>query len=159
MNAQKLPVLFLSTYPPRPCGIATFTQDLVHALQKAGKTEPGVVAVNSGIDSYPPEVRFTLEQENPDSYLEAGEQINRSGAALHGGTRIRNIRRKFRGISFKPDQPVENTFCRHTAHRSAKTSKKAENDREPAGTILPENGNHVPRLGRNSPQCLRSCSR
>jgi len=82
LNAQKLPVLFLSTYPPRPCGIATFTQDLVHALQKAGKTEPGVVAVNSGIDSYPPEVRFTLEQENPDSYLEAGEQINRSGAAL-----------------------------------------------------------------------------
>jgi glycosyltransferase involved in cell wall biosynthesis len=75
-------VLFLSTYPPRACGIATFTQDLIHALDETGKIETEVAAVNDGIDSYPPEVRFTLEQQDPNSYLETAAQISRSSADL-----------------------------------------------------------------------------
>ena len=83
MEKQRIQnVLFLSTYPPRACGIATFTQDLVRALAGAGGCSPGIVAVNDGAYSYPPEVRFTLEQQDPNSYLETAERINASSADL-----------------------------------------------------------------------------
>lgn len=73
-------ILFLSTYPPRACGIATFTQDLVGELKKTGKINPEIVAVNDSDYQYPPEVRFTIDQQTPDSYYEAAEKINSSGA-------------------------------------------------------------------------------
>ncbi|HEX3027161.1 MAG TPA: glycosyltransferase family 4 protein [Clostridia bacterium] len=83
MNGQqKIHVLFLSTYPPRACGIATFTQDLVGELKKTGKIDCEIVAVNNGEYAYPSEVKFTLEQQNPNSYLEIAERINHSGADL-----------------------------------------------------------------------------
>lgn len=83
MENEKTPnVLFLSTYPPRACGIATFTQDLVNAIRDESGLAPGIVAVNDGAYSYPPEVKFTLEQQDPNSYLETAQRINSSGADL-----------------------------------------------------------------------------
>ncbi len=83
MGKQRNPkILFLSTYPPRACGIATFTQDLFRALSDAGGCEPGIVAVSDGAYSYPPEVKLTLEQQDPNSYLETAESINASSADL-----------------------------------------------------------------------------
>ena len=79
---QKLNVLFLSTYPPRACGIATFTQDLVNALAETGKIRSGIVAINDNAYDYPPEVRFTMEQQELENYPEAAEKINSSGADL-----------------------------------------------------------------------------
>ncbi len=79
---QKIRVLFLSTYPPRACGIATFTQDLVGELTKTGKLDCQIAAVSDGEYAYPPEVQFTLKQQDPNSYLETAEKINRSGADL-----------------------------------------------------------------------------
>ena len=32
LNNKLLNIAFLSTYPPRECGIATFTQDLIDAI-------------------------------------------------------------------------------------------------------------------------------
>lgn len=75
-------ILFLSTYPPRACGIATFTQDLLGALRETGECEPGVVAVSDGEYSYPQEVRFSLEQQDPDSYLATAERIDAEPADL-----------------------------------------------------------------------------
>lgn len=83
MEKQKIiRVFFLSTYPPRACGIATFTQDLVNELKKAGKIDVGIAAVNDSVYSYPSEVQFTLEQQDPNSYLEMAERINCSSADL-----------------------------------------------------------------------------
>ena len=79
---QKMRILFLSTYPPRACGIATFTQDLVGELAKTGEIEPGIAAVSNGGESYPPEVKFDLNQQDPEAYPDAAEKINRSGADL-----------------------------------------------------------------------------
>ncbi len=79
---QKIRALFLSTYPPRACGIATFTQDLVGALTQTGKIDAGIVAVSNGGESYPPEVRFDFPQQSPEAYPEAAEKINRSGADM-----------------------------------------------------------------------------
>ena len=83
LEKQRIPnILFLSTYPPRACGIATFTQDLFNALEETGECTSGIVAVNDGAYSYPPEVKFTLEQQDPNSYLETAERINASPADL-----------------------------------------------------------------------------
>ena len=74
--------MFLSTYPPRACGIATFTQDLVGALSKTGKIKTGIVAVNDNDYDYPPEVQMTLKQYSPESYPETAEKINSSSSDL-----------------------------------------------------------------------------
>ncbi len=73
-------ISFLSTYPPRSCGIATFTQDLVRELAKTGTVEPRIAAINDDSYDYPPEVEFTLNQNEAPSYVEAAEKINLSGA-------------------------------------------------------------------------------
>ena len=79
---EKKSVLFVSTYPPRACGIATFTQDLVSELQKKESTGTGVVAVSDTRYDYPPEVVHEINQNSMHSYTEAARWINRSGAAL-----------------------------------------------------------------------------
>lgn len=81
-NQKNIRVFFLSTYPPRACGIATFTQDLVNELSKTGKIDIGIAAVNDNMYSYPPEVQFTLDQQDPNSYLEMAERINVSSPDL-----------------------------------------------------------------------------
>ncbi len=83
MNTKRNPeIMFLSTYPPRACGIATFTQDLVGALSKTGKIKTGIVAVNDNDYDYPPEVQMTLKQYSPESYPETAEKINSSSSDL-----------------------------------------------------------------------------
>jgi polysaccharide biosynthesis protein PslF len=83
LNQQKkLNTLFLSTYPPRACGIATFTQDLVNALQKTGKINTSIMAINDSDYFYPPNVKFTIEQQSKEAYTEAAEKINGSGVDL-----------------------------------------------------------------------------
>ncbi len=79
---NKIKVLFLSTYPPRACGIATFTQDLIGELEKTGRIEASVAAMNDADYSYPDKVKFTIEQQNEDAYAEAAEKINSSGFDL-----------------------------------------------------------------------------
>lgn len=74
--------IFLSTYPPRACGIATFTQDLVSELRAAGGVEPGIAAISDAEYSYPPEVEYTLEQQKRSDYAETAEKINGSGADI-----------------------------------------------------------------------------
>lgn len=81
-SKKQLKVLFLSTYPPRACGIATFTQDLVGALHAAGRVSPSIAAVSDSDYDYPPEVSLVLEQQNPAAYTETAEKINSSGADL-----------------------------------------------------------------------------
>lgn len=83
MENERVPnVMFLSTYPPRACGIATFTQDLVNALREESGSAPSIAAVSDSAYSYPPEVKFTLDQLDPNSYLETAQSINLSGADL-----------------------------------------------------------------------------
>lgn len=74
--------IFLSTYPPRACGIATFTQDLVNELRAAGGITLGIAAISDAEYAYPPEVNYTLEQQERRCYTETAEKINGSGADL-----------------------------------------------------------------------------
>ena len=76
MERLKKRILFLSTYPPRACGIATFTQDLAEALKNTRKADCYIAAISDGEYAYPDEVLFSLDQQNPDAYLEAAGRIN-----------------------------------------------------------------------------------
>lgn len=76
-------IAFVADYIPRKCGIATFTADLQHAV--AGQypsVECFVCAVSEPDRSYdyPPEVRFEIEEEEPDSYRRAADFLNFSNA-------------------------------------------------------------------------------
>src|SRR5262245_48612911 len=64
-NPSHLRACFVSTYPPRQCGIATFTSDLCQALcQGQGRTLPSVLALTHTPNEYqyPPEVFFEIHR-------------------------------------------------------------------------------------------------
>ncbi len=76
-----LKIACISDYPPRMCGIATFTHDLVTAVSGSG-VEHFIVALNDPGQTYdyPEEVRYTVRQEDQRDYLQAARYINLSEA-------------------------------------------------------------------------------
>jgi glycosyltransferase involved in cell wall biosynthesis len=82
-------IAFIGTYPPRECGIGTFTKNLLHSIGNHNGGEPVeherfVVALNEyeQIYSYPDEVRHVIQQEQQADYLEAANFINLGGADI-----------------------------------------------------------------------------
>jgi len=76
-------IVFLATYPPRECGIATFTKDLVTAINKnlPKNVKPGIIAMNSNgvnVYNYPPEVIYQISDTDMNDYIEAANKINDS---------------------------------------------------------------------------------
>lgn len=69
---------FLSTYPPRECGIATFAQDLIRELKKKRRLKVGIVAVSDGMYAYDEDVLFDFPQQDRESYSKVAERINAS---------------------------------------------------------------------------------
>ena len=75
-------IAFVSTFPPRQCGIAKFTADLIRNVteRSAGECSSLVVALsNSKAFSYPPIVRQNIRQDHVDDYLRAAEYLNKAG--------------------------------------------------------------------------------
>ena len=76
-------IAFLSTYPPRECGLATFTQDLVLQLSKIPSTSQSrIVAVSNKSFHYGSRVMMELAQNNRDNYKKMAEKLNHSGIEL-----------------------------------------------------------------------------
>ncbi|MHC4624933.1 MAG: glycosyltransferase [Planctomycetota bacterium] len=78
-------VAFISSYPPRRCGIATFTSDLVNSVLSVGKGqfEPLVVAMRSDNDlRYEDPVKFEIRQNVKGDYISAADYINFSHVDL-----------------------------------------------------------------------------
>src|SRR5882672_2476522 len=76
---RKLRIAFVGTYPPRRCGIATFTRDLATGMRSAdGSVEPLVVAVtDAGSEyEYPGEVAYEVRQGTKGNYARAAELVN-----------------------------------------------------------------------------------
>jgi glycosyltransferase involved in cell wall biosynthesis len=70
-------VAFLSTYPPRECGLATFTEDLVNEITKAGQVRAHVIAVAKGAEEYEdPRVAYILSQHDRSSYFKTAQWAN-----------------------------------------------------------------------------------
>ncbi|MBV9718067.1 MAG: glycosyltransferase family 4 protein [Candidatus Eremiobacteraeota bacterium] len=71
--------LFFGSYPPRECGIATFTKDMVDAYDRTfGFSSPVIAVDEPGADMrrYPPEVVGRIAEESRVSYAEAAEFVN-----------------------------------------------------------------------------------
>jgi len=73
-------ILFLSSYPPRECGIATYSQDLIRSLNnKFGASfSIKVCALESGQAnySYPVEVRYKIDTTHSQEYTKLAKAIN-----------------------------------------------------------------------------------
>ncbi len=77
-------IAFVATYPPRQCGIGTFTQSLAHAMKANGENEIIIIAMHDNQEKYafPDEVKLTIRQDRQVDYLNAAEFINRSEADI-----------------------------------------------------------------------------
>jgi len=76
---------YISTYPPRECGIATFNHNLLQAIgydKKSISDESYVVAMTDADQlheyKYPSEVKFIIRQENQKDYIRGADYINTS---------------------------------------------------------------------------------
>ena len=69
--------LFLASFPPRECGIATFTDDIKDAVEARSGEAADVIAVDDGkAYAYPLCVIGTIERDVPFSYVSAAALIN-----------------------------------------------------------------------------------
>lgn len=78
-------IVFISTFPPRRCGIATFTSDLIRSVESAagGRFEPLVVTMQSDQTlKYDDPVKFEIRQNVRRDYLCAADYINFSHVDL-----------------------------------------------------------------------------
>ena len=84
-NIEKNKIAYISSYPPRECGIATFTKNLVIATNKL-KTmrKPIIVAMNEGetIYNYDKMVKCQIRRNTPQDYTNAADFVNSSQANL-----------------------------------------------------------------------------
>lgn len=84
----KIRAIYVGTYIPRECGIATFTKDLTNAINVLN---PRHLADITTIDDeslggkhldYPWEVKYKIDQKSLKSFLDAADYINQSGADI-----------------------------------------------------------------------------
>jgi glycosyltransferase involved in cell wall biosynthesis len=82
---KQLKVLFIGTYVPKECGIATFTSDLLNSVSEENNdVHCEVIALNdpSQTYNYPEEVIFQIERDKIEDYSRAADFINQSDADI-----------------------------------------------------------------------------
>jgi glycosyltransferase involved in cell wall biosynthesis len=74
-------VLFIGTYVPKECGIATFTSDLLNSVSgENNNVHCEVIALNDPSETYnyPEEVVFQIQRDRIEDYYRAADYINQS---------------------------------------------------------------------------------
>jgi glycosyltransferase involved in cell wall biosynthesis len=79
-DLKSLKTCFLSNFPPKECGIATFTKDLSTAMDKRfnPKLKSKVIALNSEdeVIDYEDKVILKVDKEDIESYINISKRIN-----------------------------------------------------------------------------------
>jgi polysaccharide biosynthesis protein PslF len=78
-------VAYVSSYPPRECGIATFTRDVVASMDKLmplGRRFVVAVHDDEGIHGYPALVEHHLERDVVSSYEDAASYVSASSCRV-----------------------------------------------------------------------------
>lgn len=77
-------ILLITTYPPRECGIATYSQDLVGALNNKFFDSFGIkiCAIESESDQYDyaEPIKYRLNVHDPQSFIRLAKSINRDSS-------------------------------------------------------------------------------
>jgi len=82
---KQLKVLFIGTYFPKECGIATFTSDLLNSVSgEENDVHCEVIALNDPSETYnyPEEVVFQIQRDRIEDYYLAADYINQSDADI-----------------------------------------------------------------------------
>ena len=92
MKMTKEPVLdtkakhigYFSTYPPRECGIANFTKNLVDSISNLDGSKPYIIAINEkgAIYDYERCVKWKIDRDVAKDYVKAAEYVNSSNIQL-----------------------------------------------------------------------------
>ncbi len=73
-------ILFITTFPPRECGIATYSQDLIFALnnkfEKSFNIKICALENETEQYKYTDDVAYKLQTDNPNSYIDLAKKIN-----------------------------------------------------------------------------------
>jgi glycosyltransferase involved in cell wall biosynthesis len=79
---NKPEILFVTSYPPRECGIATYSQDLIKALNNKFSDSLSIKVCALETDNtkrvYPDEVKLTLDTSNEKDYRIIAKAINKN---------------------------------------------------------------------------------
>ena len=81
-SGEKYNILFLGTFPPRECGIATFTRDISDAVAKrfSPRINIKIAAMNRNtvnIYNYPKKVILQIDDADINDYINAAKKINK----------------------------------------------------------------------------------
>jgi len=150
MQEKKLNIVFLSTYPPRECGLATFTQDLMEAIDAVGTVNSYVIAVNNSISrEYGDKVIHEINQYNQLDYTDLARKLNNSDMDLlviehefgiYGGEYGEYIMGLLKNVNIpvittlhtvlKRPNPKQKKIIRELGERSTKLVTMAQNTKE-----------------------------
>ena len=81
----KIPeILVVTTYPPRECGIATYSQDLIKALNNKFKTSFNIkvcaLETNTEKHTYDESVKYILNTNDSEAFIKMAKKINENSA-------------------------------------------------------------------------------
>ncbi|MET0801805.1 MAG: glycosyltransferase [Actinomycetota bacterium] len=109
-------IAFVSTYPSRRCGVATFTSDLiaaVHAADESVVCEVAAIDERNSVRAYGPEVRWRIRQGSPDGYVAAAREIGGSDVDVVCVQHEFGLYGLWKDESWEGDTWIEGTYIDH----------------------------------------------